>query len=303
MTARILDGKALSEEVLNSIRKEVASLSVKPCVAFVRVGDLPASATYVKRKQEAAASVGIESRLELLPASSTQAEIIAVISKLSRDEGVHGILVQSPLPEGINPQDVFNSVPSHKDVDGFSAANLGRLAQGDETAFVACTPLGVQTLLRHYHISTEGKHVVVVGRSMIVGRPLSLLLSCKEGLNATVTSCNKETENLPQLCRSADIIIVAAGCPGLIRKDWVKKGATVIDVGINRIADATKKNGYRIVGDVDFAEVVKVAGAITPVPGGVGPMTVASLMANTVKAARLSQIVKRADSPRVKVRA
>jgi len=296
MTARILDGKALSEEILNTLRQEVKSLSVVPCVAFVRVGDHPSSVTYVKRKQQAAASVGIQSRLEILPASATQAEIIAVISKLAHDENVHGILVQAPLPEGINSKDIFNAVPSHKDVDGFSAASLGKLAQGDEMAFVACTPLGIQTLLKHYKIHTEGSHVVVVGRSMIVGRPLSLLLSCKEGLNATVTSCNKETENLQQICRDADILIVAAGCPGLIKKDWVKKGAVVIDVGITRIPDASKKSGYRVVGDVDFAEVSKVASAITPVPGGVGPMTVASLMMNTVKAARLSSVVKEAGT-------
>ena len=295
MTAKILDGKKLSEEILASLREEVKALGVKPCVAFVRVGNHPSSVTYVKRKQEAAASVGIESRLVVLPENATQTEIISEISKLSQDENVHGILVQAPLPEGVNSQDVFNAVPSHKDVDGFGAMSLGRLAQGDETAFVACTPLGIQTLIKHYNIPTDGKHVVVVGRSLIVGRPLSLLLSCKNGLNATVTSCNKETENLQALCKSADILIVAAGCPGLITKDFVKKGATVIDVGITRIADATKKSGYRIVGDVAFEEVSKIASSITPVPGGVGPMTVASLMMNTVKAARLGSIVKSSD--------
>jgi methylenetetrahydrofolate dehydrogenase (NADP+)/methenyltetrahydrofolate cyclohydrolase len=292
MTAHILDGKMVANEILAKLREEVAALPVKPCVAFIRVGEHPASVTYVKKKQEVAAGLGIESRLELLPESATQEQIIAVINKLSHDGSVHGILVQSPLPEGVNARDIFNAVPSHKDVDGFSAANLGKLAQGDDMAFIACTPLGIQTLLHRYEIPTEGKHVVVVGRSIIVGRPLSLLLSAREGLNATVTSCNKETENLEAICRAADILISATGAPGLIKKSWIKRGATVIDVGITRVPDATKKSGYRLSGDVDFEEVSKVAGAITPVPGGVGPMTVAMLMSNTVKAARLAEFVK-----------
>lgn len=297
MSTQILDGKLLSEKILEGLRREIRGLKTVPCVVFIRVGDHPASVTYVKKKQEVAASIGIQSRLEVLPENISQEQLIAKIHRLAGDPGVHGILVQSPLPPHINSQEVFNAVPSHKDVDGFSALNLGKLAQGDEGAFVACTPLGIKTLLDFYKIPTVGRHVVVVGRSTIVGRPLSLLLSEKNGPNATVTSCNKETENLRDICKTADILIVAAGVPGLIKADWIKCGAVVIDVGITRVPEASRKSGYRLAGDVDFEAVSQKASAITPVPGGVGPMTVAMLMSNTVKAARLAKFVESEKHP------
>lgn len=292
MSAKILDGKALADLTLKRLACEVveleASRHIIPSVAFVRVGEHAPSIAYVKRKQEVAASLGMRSRLVELPEKATQAEIISVVHRLSADKSVHGILVQSPLPAHVEPSAVFNSVLYSKDVDGFSATNLGHLVQDDPSSFVACTPLGILELLNHYKVPLKGKHVVVIGRSLIVGRPLSLLLSHKDHCDATVTSCNKQTENLAAIARSADVLVVAAGAPGLVKADWVKPGAAVVDVGITRIEDATRKTGFRLVGDVDFDTVSKVAGWISPVPGGVGPMTVAMLMANTLKAAKQS---------------
>jgi len=288
--AKILDGKALSTLILGELKARIARLKRAPCVAFVLAGDNPASVAYVTKKGEAAASIGIQSRLEKLPANASEATLIATVQKLAVDKEVDGILVQAPLPAGVCPTNVFNAVPADKDVDGFSAHNLGLLAQDRPEAFVACTPLGVLELLRRNNIPIQGKHVVVIGRSLIVGRPLATLLGQREAwANATVTSANKETENLPALARSADILITATGHPELVKADWVKPGATVIDVGQCRVADATRKSGYRLCGDVDFDAVEKIAGAITPVPGGVGPMTIAMLMQNTVKAAELHQ--------------
>jgi len=286
--AQILDGKLVSQKVLDEVREDIQKLGRSPCVAFVRVGEHPASVTYVRKKQQVAASVGIESRLEELPASATQADIIATVERLGADDSVDGILVQSPLPDGVCARTVFNAVPAHKDVDGFSSANLGLLAQDDPSGFVACTPLGILELLHHYNIPIRGKHALVIGRSLIVGRPLATLLGQNEAwADATVTSANSATQNLPTLARSADILISAAGHPGLVTADWVKPGAVVIDVGITRVDDPSLKCGYRLAGDVDFEAVEPIASAITPVPGGVGPMTVAMLMRNTLKAASI----------------
>ncbi len=286
MTARILDGKMVAEKVLASIKKEVTKLSRPPCVTFVRVGEHAPSITYVKTKQAMAERVGIESRLVELPEKVTQAQLVSVVHTLGADRNVDGILVQSPLPKQINPQEIFNAILPAKDVDGFSAFNMGRLVQGDPNAFIACTPLGIEALLSYYKIPVEGAHVVVVGRSLIVGRPLSILLSTRSRLNATVSSCNRQTKNLRELCRSADILVVAAGAPGLVKGDWVREGAVVVDVGITRVKDNSNPKGYRLSGDVLFDEVKEVAGWLSPVPGGVGPMTVAMLMQNTLKAAK-----------------
>lgn len=293
MTAKILDGKMLAAKVLDELRAVVAAGVAAgnraPCLALLRVGNDPASEVYVEGKRKAAASVGIESRVVHLT-TATQAEIEAQVEAWAHDNGVDGILVQSPLPDGICEEEVFNRVPQGKDVDGFSARNLGMLLQEDPSAFVACTPAGVLRILAEYGIPTRGKHAVVVGRSLIVGKPMAAVMAQKRGPNASVTICHSASENLAGIARSADILISAVGRPGLVTADWVKPGATVIDVGIVRIPDATRKSGTRLVGDVDFEAVKEVAGAITPVPGGVGPMTIAMLISNTVRACEMRGI-------------
>jgi methylenetetrahydrofolate dehydrogenase (NADP+) / methenyltetrahydrofolate cyclohydrolase len=290
MTATILDGKMLSAKVLDELRALVAARVAAgkraPCLALLRVGNDPASEVYVEGKRKAAASVGIESRVVHLT-TATQKQVEAQVDAWAHDAGVDGILVQSPLPAGICEEEVFNRVPPHKDVDGFSARNLGMLLQERPEAFVACTPAGILRILAEYGIPTRGKHAVVIGRSLIVGKPLAILLGQKGGANASVTICHSASENLAGIAKSADILISAVGRPGLVTADWVKSGATVIDVGITRVADATRKSGSRLAGDVDFDAVKEVAGAITPVPGGVGPMTIAMLMSNTVKACEM----------------
>jgi methylenetetrahydrofolate dehydrogenase (NADP+) / methenyltetrahydrofolate cyclohydrolase len=286
----LIDGKKISEQILIELKAEVDALPVKPCVVFIRVGDDPASVSYVSKKQKVAADLGIESRLELRPNSITQDELFALIDKCNADKSVHGILVQAPLPSHISEKEVFNRVRPEKDVDGFNSANIGKLCQEDPDAFVACTPAGIIELLRYSNVDTAGKHVVVVGRSLIVGKPAALLMMQKATPgNSTVTVCHSRTENLPSIVKQADIIIAAIGRPEFITGDMVKEGAVVIDVGINRVEDASKKAGYRLVGDVDFNAVSKKASKITPVPGGVGPMTVTLLMKNTIKACKLSQ--------------
>jgi methylenetetrahydrofolate dehydrogenase (NADP+)/methenyltetrahydrofolate cyclohydrolase len=282
----LIDGNAVAESVLEQIAAEVAGLAGrKPAVAFVRVGEDPASVSYVSKKQKTAARVGMTSRLEIFPVTMTQAELLARIDALNRDEQVDGVLVQSPLPKHMNETAVFNHVNPDKDVDGFNTVNVGKLVQEDPSGFVACTPSGIVELIRRAKVETDGRHVVVVGRSLIVGKPAGLLL-LQKGVpgNATVTFCHSRTRDLPAVARTADILIAAIGRPRFITADMVKEGATVIDVGINRVPDATKKTGYRIVGDVDFDAVAPRTSRITPVPGGVGPMTVAMLMNNTLKA-------------------
>ena len=282
----LLDGNATAAAVLAELRDTIAAQpGPRPCVAFVRVGEDPASVSYVAKKQRTAADLGIESRLHVLPADIVPAAVIDLVDQLNADPGVHGILVQSPLPAGHDETAVFNRVDPAKDVDGFSRVNLGRLVQDDPAAFVACTPAGLGELLKRAGIETAGAHVVVVGRSLIVGKPAALLFLRKGlGGDATVTVCHSRTRNLAAITRQADIVVAAIGRPHFLGADHIREGAVVLDVGINRIADPSRKSGHRLVGDVDFDAVAPRCRAITPVPGGVGPLTVAMLMRNTVTA-------------------
>lgn len=285
----LIDGNQIAAALIAELKAEVAALpGRKPCLALVRVGEDPASVSYVKKKEKTAAEIGVTSRVILPPITIAQAELFKLIDALNADPAVDGVLVQSPLPKHIDEVAVFRRVAPEKDVDGFNTINLGKVAQEDDTGFVACTPAGIMELLNRSGTDLKGKHVVVLGRSLIVGKPVALLaLQKRAGANATVTICHSATANLPGLTRQADVLIAAIGRAGFVTADMVKPGAVVIDVGINRVPDATKKNGYRLTGDVDFAAVSPLCSKITPVPGGVGPMTVAMLMQNTVKARRL----------------
>lgn len=282
----LIDGNKIAAEIVAELKALVAGFSGrKPCLALVRVGEDPASVSYVKKKEQTGAEIGVTSRVILPPVSISQAELFALIDQLNADPAVDGILVQSPLPKHIDEIAVFRRVAPDKDVDGFNTLNLGKVAQEDDTGFVACTPAGIMELLARSVIDLKGKHVVVLGRSLIVGKPVALLaLQKKSGANATVTICHSGTSNLSALTRQADVLIAAIGRPGFVTGEMVKPGVVVIDVGINRVPDSTRKSGYRLTGDVDFASVAPLAAGITPVPGGVGPMTVAMLMKNTVKA-------------------
>ncbi len=282
----IIDGNKIAADIIAELKSTVAALpGRKPCIALVRVGDDPASVSYVKKKEKTAEEIGVTSRIILPPVSISQTDLFRLIDDLNADAGVDGILVQSPLPKHIDEVAVFRRVAPEKDVDGFNTLNLGKVAQEDETGFVACTPAGIMELLARSGTDLKGKHVVVLGRSLIVGKPIALLaLQKKAGANGTVTICHSATTNLPALTRQADVLIAAIGRPEFVTAEMVKPGAVVIDVGINRVPDATKKTGYRLVGDVNFAAVSPLCSRITPVPGGVGPMTVAMLMKNTVKA-------------------
>jgi methylenetetrahydrofolate dehydrogenase (NADP+) / methenyltetrahydrofolate cyclohydrolase len=282
----LIDGNKIAADLIAELRTRVAALSGRPpCLALVRVGDDPASVSYVKKKETASATIGITSRLLYPPITITQDELFALIDQLNADPAVDGILVQSPLPKHINELAVFRRIAAHKDVDGFHTLNLGKLAQEDATGFVACTPAGIMELLRRSGVSLSGQHVVILGRSLIVGKPAALLaLQRHAWANATVTVCHSQTANLPALTRQADILIAAIGRPEFVTADMVKPGAIVIDVGVNRLPDPTKKSGFRLTGDVHFPTVAPLCRRITPVPGGVGPMTVAMLMQNTLKA-------------------
>ena len=282
---QIIDGNATAKIVCEELSAKLKKISATrpPCVAFIWVGEDPASVSYVKKKGRIAAETGIESRLHVLPESVTQEELFKLIDSLNNDDCVDAILIQAPLPKHLSERDTFNRVRPDKDVDGFSSANLGLLCQEDPRAFTACTPAGIMELLKRYEVPTAGKRVVVIGRSIIVGKPMALLLM-KKGADATVTVCHSKSENLKQICAQADIIIAAVGKPMTVTADMVKEGACVIDVGINRIPSEKTKSGYRLVGDVDFENVAPKCSKITPVPGGVGPMTVAMLMSNTVAA-------------------
>jgi methylenetetrahydrofolate dehydrogenase (NADP+)/methenyltetrahydrofolate cyclohydrolase len=290
MSANVIDGKQIAEDIRLKVKEAVAArvkngLTV-PGLATVLVGDNPASAVYVRSKHKACEEVGIISYAHSLPADASQAEVENLVSSLNKDPAVHGILVQLPLPAGLDEEEVLSTVSLEKDVDGFHPVNIGRLAQkGREPLFVPCTPAGVMVLLEKAGAKLSGTRTVVLGRSNIVGMPVALLLI---KANATVTICHSRTVNLAEETRQADILIAAIGQPNLVKADWVKPGAIVIDVGINRVDDPTNKRGYRLVGDVDYDEVSHVAGAITPVPGGVGPMTIAMLMQSTLHAARLA---------------
>ncbi len=287
---KLIDGRAIADKVYIDLRREVAELKAKgvtPGLAVILVGDNPASRAYVRSKDRMCRELGLHSMKLELPASTTQIDLLARVEELNRDSSIHGILVQSPPPAHIDEAAIVRALAPHKDVDGFHPENVARLVLEDPSGFVPCTPLGVQRLLLETGVEISGAHVVVLGRSMIVGKPLALLLMQKnKNGNATVTVVHSRSRNLAQTTRSADIVIAAIGRAEFLRADHIREGAVVIDVGINRIEDAASQRGYRLVGDVAFDEVSKKASAITPVPGGVGPMTIAMLMANTVKAAR-----------------
>ncbi len=291
MTAKLIDGKKIAEQILAEVVAEVKDLKTKgvtPGLAAVLIGDNPASEVYVRNKTRTCGEVGIFSETIRLPKEASEKEALALVAKLNTDARFHGILVQLPLPKQINEAKVIMAVSPEKDVDGFHPVSLGRLVMG-EPGFMPCTPAGIQQLLVRSGYTPEGKHVVILGRSNIVGKPAAIILMQKKtGANATVTICHTKTRNLPIITRMADILIVAAGSPKAVTDDMVREGAVVIDVGMNRIPDATTKTGTRLVGDVDFEPVKKKAEAITPVPGGVGPMTIAMLLSNTVRSARMA---------------
>ena len=287
---RLIEGRAIAERIYADLRGEIAELKKSgrtPGLAVVLVGDNPASRAYVRSKDKMCRDLGLHSVKLELPADTTQDELLARVEQLNRDPAIHGILVQSPPPKQIDEAAIVRALDPAKDVDGFHPVNVAKLALGDDTGFVPCTPLGCQRLLIESGIEISGAHVVVLGRSMIVGKPLALLLMRKgRGGDATVTVVHSRSQRLAEITRSADILIAAIGQPQFVRAEHVRDGAVVIDVGINRIDDLTAERGYRLVGDVAFDEVSQKASAITPVPGGVGPMTIAMLMANTVKACR-----------------
>lgn len=287
MSARIIDGFAIAQKIRGQTALEVSALKEKgihPCLAVILVGENPASVSYVSAKKKALAEAGMADRSVNLPCGVSEAELLGIIADLNRDTSVHGILVQLPLPSHIDEQKVIAAIAPEKDVDGFHPVNAGKLLIG-QTGFVPCTPYGVTVLLKEAGVPTDGAHAVVVGRSNIVGKPLALLLARKD-INATVTLCHTGTKNLASFTRSADILVAAMGRPNSITADMIKPGAAVIDVGVNRIPDNTKKSGFRLVGDADFEAVLDVAGFITPVPKGVGPMTIAMLLRNTLHAAQ-----------------
>lgn len=288
-TAQIIDGTAIAAEVraevADKVTARVAAGKSRPGLATVLVGENPASEVYVRMKQRACEKAGIQSFGHRLTADVSQEELEKLVADLNANPQVNGILVQLPLPKGLDEERVLNTISLEKDVDGFHPINIGRLAQkGRKSLFVPCTPDGVIYLLDKSGVELDGANAVVLGRSNIVGMPVALLLVKR---NATVTICHSHTNDLPAVCRQADVLIAAVGQPEMVRGNWVKPGAAVIDVGVNRVDDATKEKGYRLAGDVAFDEVKEVAGAISPVPGGVGPMTIAMLLRNTVRAAEL----------------
>ena len=285
---QLIDGVSIAAQIRAEVKEEVAemkrTLGITPGLATLLVGDDPASATYVRSKHKACEEDGIASFGRVLPHDATQAQVAAVLTELANDPKVHGILMQLPLPKHLNEDPLLALIPQHKDVDGFHPSNLGMLGvKGKKAAFAACTPAGCIELLDRTGVKISGKRAVVLGRSTIVGLPVSLMLLARD---ATVTICHSRTANLAEVVREADIIIAAIGKPLFVTAEMVKPGAVVIDVGINRIADPSRKSGSRLVGDVDFDAVAPIASSITPVPGGVGPMTIAMLMKNTLKAAK-----------------
>ena len=290
MEAQLIDGTAIGKAMRAELAGDIAALAtkgVKPGLAVVLVGENPASQVYVRMKGKACEEAGMHSETIRLPAGTSEADLLAVVDRLNADPRIHGMLVQLPLPKHINSERVLLRINPAKDVDGFHPVNVGKVSIGDPTGFRPATPYGVQKLLLRSNVETKGAHAVIVGRSNIVGRPMAaLLLQNGPGGNATVTVCHSNTRDIASVTRQADILIVAIGKPEFVTGNMVKPGAVVIDVGVNRVDDPSNKNGYRLVGDVQFAEAKKVASAITPVPGGVGPMTITMLLYNTVQAAQ-----------------
>ena len=282
----ILDGKRISEEVQEEVKKQVERIGAleRPSLTLVQVGEDPASSSYVKTKAKMSEYCGIRSQYLHFPAEVGEEELLAALQRLGGDAGVHGILLQLPLPPHIDQDRAIAAIRPEKDVDGFHPENAGLLAAG-KPRFVPCTPLGIRELFARYGIETAGRHIVVVGRSIVVGKPFALLMMIKgRGGDATVTVCHSRTRDIGALTRSADIVVAAMGKPHFLTKEMIREGAVVVDVGINRVEDPSAKKGYRLVGDVDFDSVAAKTSYITPVPGGVGPMTVAMLMSNTLKA-------------------
>jgi methylenetetrahydrofolate dehydrogenase (NADP+) / methenyltetrahydrofolate cyclohydrolase len=290
--ANLIDGRAIAEQIHTETAQRVAALKargVQPGLAFVRVGEDPASKVYVGMKEKTSARLGIFSETHVLPESSREAMLLELLARLNADSRLHGILVQAPLPKHINAARVYATVRPAKDVDGFNPVNVGKLLLGDPTGFAPCTPAGIQELLIRSQVNTEGADVVVLGRGDIVGKPMAAMLCQKaKNANSTVTICHSRTREIAAHCRRADIIIAAIGVAEFLKADMVRPGAVVIDVGVNRVPDPAAKGGSRLVGDVDFARVQPVAGRITPNPGGVGPMTIALLLRNTVRAAEMA---------------
>ncbi len=290
MTAKILDGKETARQLREKMTTEVKDLTAKgivPGLGFVLVGENPASQAYVRMKKKACEEVGITSHNFVLPAETSQEDLLKLVNELNTDSKIDGFIVQLPLPDHINEEAVIAAIDPKKDVDCFHPVNVGKLCIGDTDGFFPCTPYGVVVLLQENGIDTEGKHVVIIGRSNIVGKPLAnLLVQKRKGGNATVTVCHTRTKNIGEISRQADIVVAAIGRPNTLTADMVSEGAIVVDVGVNRVDDPESKKCYKLVGDVDFEAISKKASAITPVPGGVGPMTIAMLLGNCVKAAR-----------------
>jgi len=288
--SNLIDGRAIAEQIHSETAKEISALKargIQPGLAFVRVGEDPASKVYVGMKEKHSRKLGILSETHVMPEKITEAELLALLDMLNKDTRIHGILVQAPLPAHIRAPRVYSAVSPDKDVDGFHPINMGKLLLGDPSGFAPCTPAGIQELLIRSNVSTEAAEVVVLGRGDIVGKPMAAILCQKaRHANATVTICHSRTRDIKSHCRRADILIAAIGVAEFVKTDMVKPGAAVIDVGVNRVPDASAKDGSRLVGDVDFPRVQPVAGKITPNPGGVGPMTIAMLMRNTVHAAQ-----------------
>lgn len=291
MTAKIISGKQIAEDMRAEMKVELDELKAKhsivPCLAVVLVGEDPASQVYVRNKKKSCDAIGIESIEHKLSADTPENELLALVEKLNNDDGVNGILVQLPLPKQIAENKVLNLILPEKDVDGFHPINVGRMLVGDPI-FLPCTPHGVQQMLVRSGIEIEGSHVVVLGRSNIVGKPVAAILMQKAAnANATVTICHSRTKNLAEITSQGDILIAAIGVPEFVKADMVKEGAAIIDVGVNRVEDSSKKSGFRLVGDVDFDDVKEKVGAISPVPGGAGPMTITMLLHNTIRAAKM----------------
>jgi len=284
----LIDGNQIASTIIAELKAAVSAINGrKPCIALIRVGEDPASVSYVRKKEKTAAEIGIESRIILPSETISQAELTRIVGDLNADDTVDGILIQSPMPKQIDELLIFRGIAPEKDVDGLGTMNLGKVAQDDDTGFVSCTPAGIMALLARCQVDLQGKHVVVIGRSLLVGKPIALLaLQKRAGANGTVTICHSGTSNLAAITRQADVLIAAIGRPDYVTADMVKPGVVIIDVGVNRVPDTTRKSGYRLTGDVDFSTVSQLASQITPVPGGGGPMTVAMLMRNTVKAHR-----------------